>query len=415
MDGSQEDRCSSADDFQLDPANANRGTDRGRELVAASLEECGAGRSILADRDGVVIAGNKTLAAAKQLGLPVKIIETDGSELIVVRRSDLLLGEDEKARRLAYLDNRASELGLDWDTEQLLADLQGGVDLSGIFDKAELDELLAGLLQRDGLTDPDDVPEAPEEPVSRLGDLWLLGAHRLLCGDSTSAECVRRLMDGERASLMATDPPYLVDYDGGNHPQTWGRDGKAITSEEKTKHWDAYVDHDTLGRLLRELPARGASGEALVEVPVVYQWFGMMRIDVVLRPGGRTACCRTRSIIWHKSRPVLARCDFMWDYEPCHVRLGRRAAARARSSPAGQRHCRLGDRPARGVEDDLGSVHPTIKPVELVRRPIEWHTKPGELIYEPFSGSGTAIIAAETDRPALLRHRALARSSSTSL
>ena len=113
------------DDLRLDPHNANKGSDRGREMVAASLQECGAGRSILADRDGVVIAGNKTLEAARKLGLPVRVVESDGRELVVVRRNDLDLAKDEKARRLAYLDNRASELGLEWDVEQLLGGLGG--------------------------------------------------------------------------------------------------------------------------------------------------------------------------------------------------------------------------------------------------------------------------------------------------
>ena len=89
------------------------------------------------------------------------------------------------------------------------------------------------------------MPAVPEVPVSKPGDLWLLSDHRLLAGDSTKAEDVQRLMAGERAGLMATDPPYLCDYDGGNRPQTWAKDGRRISSEEKTRHWDDYVDHDT--------------------------------------------------------------------------------------------------------------------------------------------------------------------------
>ena len=128
----------SLDDLGADPANANKGTDKGRAVVAQSLLECGAGRSILADKDGTVIAGNKTLEAARKLGLPVRVVDTTGQELVVVRRTDLDLGADDKARRLAYLDNRAGQLGLDWDTEQMLEDLQQGVDLSGIFEDDEI-------------------------------------------------------------------------------------------------------------------------------------------------------------------------------------------------------------------------------------------------------------------------------------
>jgi hypothetical protein len=135
---------SSSDDLTLDPKNANRGTARGRETVAKSLAECGGGRSILADRNGVVVAGNKTFTAARELGLPIRVVESAGDELVVVKRTDLALDEDERARRLAYLDNRASELGLDWDLEQLLADLSGGIDLAGCgFSEEELAVLLA--------------------------------------------------------------------------------------------------------------------------------------------------------------------------------------------------------------------------------------------------------------------------------
>ena len=380
------------DELHPDPKNANKGTDRGRQLVTASLEECGAGRSILADRDGTVIAGNKTLAAARALGLPTRMVETDGHELIVVKRSDLLLGEDEKARRLAYLDNRASELGLEWDTDRLLADLQGGVDLSGIFDRDEIDELLGRLLEPSGLTDPDNVPPPPQTPVSRPGDLWLLGDHRLLCGDSTSQDDVRRLMNGERASLMATDPPYLVNYDGGNHPQTWGRNGQRISSEQKTRHWDAYTDHESSVAFYRDF-LRQALEQALIDTAPIYQWFGMMRVDVVLEAWRACALLPHQVIIWQKSRSVLSRCDFMWDYEPCLYGWvqGKRPEPERRPPANATAVWEV----ASAIEDGVSGVHPTQKPVELIRRPILWHTKPGELLYEPFSGSGTAIIAAE--------------------
>lgn len=193
---------------------------------------------------------------------------------------------------------------------------------------------------------------------------------------------------------MATDPPYLVDYDGGNHPQTWGSDGKRITSEEKTKHWDAYVDRDTSVAFYESF-LRVALGEALADVPVIYQWFGMMRVEVVLSAWKANGLLAHQTIIWHKSRPVLARCDFMWDFEPAMYGWvqGRRPESKRRP-PANER-CVWDVDSRAGVEPDLGSVHSTIKPVELIRRPIEWHTRAGELIYEPFSGSGTAIIAAE--------------------
>ena len=115
-------------------------------MVEASLREVGAGRSILADREGRIIAGNKTLEAAADIGLGIRVVETDGSELVVVQRKDLDLSDDTgPARKLAYFDNQTSSVGLAWDAEVLLADLQSGVDMSNLFDQSELDAMLAGL------------------------------------------------------------------------------------------------------------------------------------------------------------------------------------------------------------------------------------------------------------------------------
>lgn len=130
------------DDLTPDPRNANTGTERGAYMVEHSLEQYGAGRSILADGQGVVIAGNKTLQAAADLGIPVKVVETDGHELVVVQRTDLdLLSDDGRARLLAYADNRSSEVGLEWDVEQIAIDLGEGLDLSGLFQDFELEEM----------------------------------------------------------------------------------------------------------------------------------------------------------------------------------------------------------------------------------------------------------------------------------
>jgi DNA modification methylase len=200
-------------------------------------------------------------------------------------------------------------------------------------------------------------------------------------------------MAGERASLMVTDPPYLVDYDGGNHPQTW-KDGKPVSSEAKTRHWDSYIDHDTAMGFYRDF-LRVALAEALTARPLLYQWFGMMRVDVVLEAWRANGLLPHQVIIWRKSRPVLGRCDFMWDYEPCLYGWieGRRPGSGLR--PPSKAKAVWDVASADDLEEGVAGTHPTIKPPELIRRPITWHTRPGELIYEPFCGSGTAIIAAE--------------------
>ena len=128
-----------------DPHNANKGTKRGRALLEQSIKQHGAGRSILADKHGVIIAGNKTLETAEGLGLPVRIIESDGTELVVVQRTDLDLEHDPAARALAYADNRVGQVDLEWDAEQMKADLAKGIDLTAFWQTPELDSLLTAL------------------------------------------------------------------------------------------------------------------------------------------------------------------------------------------------------------------------------------------------------------------------------
>ena len=129
-------------DLTLDPSNANKGTERGLGMLEHSLREYGAGRSILVDREGRVIAGNKTLERAVDIGLPVEIVQSDGTKLIVVQRTDLDFEADPRARQLAYADNRTGEEGLEWDIEQLKADLDAGIDLGEWWLRDELKELL---------------------------------------------------------------------------------------------------------------------------------------------------------------------------------------------------------------------------------------------------------------------------------
>jgi hypothetical protein len=137
-------RIENISDLQTDRTNANKGTQRGRGMVEASLRETGAGRSILADKDGRIIAGNKTLEAWVDIGGKIEVVRTNGDKLVVVQREDLDLSDDTgMARKLAYYDNRASEVGLEWDAEQLLADIGAGVDLSSMFRQDELNELLS--------------------------------------------------------------------------------------------------------------------------------------------------------------------------------------------------------------------------------------------------------------------------------
>ena len=255
--------------------------------VAASLKEFGFRQPIVVDEEGVILAGHTRLLAAQRLGL----------EQVPVHVAIGLTPEQAKAYRL--MDNRSSQ-ETTWDLELLplelseLAGFEFDLSLTGF----EPDELAAFLATpTEGLTDPDEVPELPEEPVTRPGDLYRLGEHRLLCGDSTSAEDVQRLMTGKRASLMATDPPYLVDYQGGQHPATEANGGAAA----KDKHWDTYIDHEHSVEFYAAF-LKVALEHALESHAAVYQWFGIMRTEVIWQSWREVGLLPHQVLIWKKTR-----------------------------------------------------------------------------------------------------------------
>jgi DNA modification methylase len=334
----------------------------------------------------VVIAGNKTLEAARKLGLPVRTIETDGQELVVLRRSDLDLASDEKARRLAYLDNRASELGLAWDLDQLLADLEGGVDLTGIFERPELDALLAGLQAPDQL-DPDELPPLPDVPVSQANDLWRCGEQRLLCGDAAAADDVERLLDGARPRLLVSDPPYGVSLDLRWRDGVYNKLGAAAAPYMTEGRSAATISGDT----------RVDWSEAFELVPsleVAYVWhagayavevgLGLQRIGFEIRA----------QIIWDKTVLVISRGAYHWQHEPCWYAVKRDAKAGwigARDQSTVWAFPSPKAIMAGSAEEKLD--HPTQKPFECMARPVRNHS--GDA-YEPFSGSGTTLIACES-------------------
>jgi DNA modification methylase len=345
--------------------------------VAASLTEYGWRQPIVVDFQGVIIAGHTRLLAAKRLGLPQ----------VPIHVATDLSPQQVKAYRLA--DNRTAEES-SWDLELLpleiteLADL--GYDLRVLgFDPDELAKLT--FTPSEGLTDPDEVPEAPAEAITKPGELIILGDHRLLCGDATSAVDVARLMDGRRAALMATDPPYLVDYDGGHHPDTYANGGK--WGRATSKGWDAYHDPASATAFYTDY-LRVAVECALSDDPAIYQWHAMMRADLVFAAWHAAGLLPHQVLIWAKSRAVLTYCDYLYDYEPCLYGWIKGHQPRRRPPNDARALWQIDSKIADGEDR-----HPTIKPVECFRRPIVYHTVPGEIAYEPFAGSGTALIAAQ--------------------
>jgi DNA modification methylase len=353
------------------------------ELVARSIRENGFLSPIICDERLVILAGHTRLLAARKLGLTrVPVIIAAGLS-------------PEKAKAFRLMDNRSHE-ETSWDLGLLSSELAElvGIDIDPAltgFSAEELSALLApaGSL---GLCDPDAIVEPPLKPISKPGDIWLLGRHRLGCLDATDPEQVRRLMAGKRATLMATDWPYGVGYDGGEHPQTFANGGKQAGRDVATKHWDDYEEPGSL-RQLYVSALSNALECALTSRAVVYTFFAMMRAPVVFEAWRSAGLLPHQVIIWKKSRLVLGRSDFAFDFEP--AMYGWRAGSRplpARRPPAGTPTVwSIGS----AIEDGAAGIHPTMKPVELVRRCIDYHTRAGEIIFEPFAGSGTAIIAAE--------------------
>jgi DNA modification methylase len=364
-------------DLTPDNKNANKGTTRGNKAIAASLKELGAGRSILIDADGRVIAGNKTLAGAIAAGIQdVQVVQSDGSSIIAVQRTDISL-DSEAGRKLAIADNRTAQLNLDWDADAL-AQLSEEFDLSGYFTDSELRNIIPPEVDED----EDDVPDAPDEPITKPGDLIILGTHRLLCGDATSATDVDRLLDGNVPHLMVTDPPYGVDYD-----PTW-RDGKGGFSTAPVLQRGVVANDD-----------RDDWREAWALFPgdAAYVWCASMHNDVVIQSLEAADFIRRSHIIWIKQQGVFSRADYHWQHEPCWYvvkkgRTGHWAGDRKQTTvweiqtlnPTGNRD-----------EERVG--HGTQKPVECMRRPILNNSKRGDGVYDPFLGSGTTLIACESE------------------
>jgi DNA modification methylase len=343
--------------------NARTHSDAQVAQIAASIREFGFTNPILTDGARGVIAGHGRLMAARKLGL---------AEVPTIELAHLT-----PAQRRAYVlaDNKLA-LNAGWDEDMLrleLGDLRDeGFDLGLTgFDLDEIGRLLIDATE--GRTDPDQVPDVPETPVSRLGDVWLLGRHRLACGDCTDAAVVEAALAGVRPHLMVTDPPYGVDYD-----PAWRNAALEGSNTART------------GKVLNDHRADWREAWALFPGDVAYVWHGALHATTVAE--SLTACgfdIRAQ-IIWAKERLVLGRGHYHWQHEPCWyaVRDG------ARGHWAGDRkQTTLWQIASR--DQDVDTVHGTQKPVACMRRPIENNSSPGQAIYEPFSGSGTTLIAAE--------------------
>jgi DNA modification methylase len=365
----------SLSDLTPDPKNANTGTPRGREALAMSLAEYGPGRSVVIDRNGTIISGNKTVEEAKRLNIRLHVVKTDGDVLVAVQREDLDLATDTRAKQLAIADNRVSQLDLEWDVDMLKRLQAEGLDLSAFWTPEEFATLLAAPIA--GLTDENAVVEpAATDIVS--GDLFALGPHRVLCGDATSAVDVARLLDGAVPNLMATDPPYGVAYD-----PVW-------------RHRANPSQRTTVGRVMNDDRASWLGAWRLFSGAIVYVWCAALKASTVAEDLMTAGFSIRSQIIWQKQHFALSRGDYHWAHEPAWY------AVRGKGRWVGDRRQttvwevpNLNAMGGARTPDNAVTGHSTQKPVRLFEIPLLNHTVPGDAVYDPFVGGGTMVIAAQ--------------------
>jgi DNA modification methylase len=376
-----------------------RKNDSAVDAVAKSIAEFGFRQPIVVDGDGVIIAGHTRYKAAMQLGL----------DTVPVHVAEDLTPEQARALRLA--DNRTASLS-DWDYDLLPLELSALKDAD--FDLRLLgwgDDDLSALLApagNQGLADPDDVPEPPAEATTRPGDLWILGNHRLLCGDSSNPEHLDLLLDGQTIHLANTDPPYNVKVEprSNNAIASSGKSRKHHQSLDVARHpTKEKATHKQMRPKDRQLENDFVTEEEFDKL--LLAWFG--NIARVLEPGrgfyiwgGYANCANyppalkacqfyfSQAIIWIKKHPVMTRKDFMGNHEWCFY--GWKEGAAHYFAPGV--HNATDTWEVKKVNPQ-SMVHLTEKPVELAKLAIEYSTRPGERVLDLFGGSGSTLIGCE--------------------
>ncbi len=331
------------------------------EQLAASFREFGVVNPILIGPDNTIIAGHARLLAARKLGM---------SEVPVIVLAHL---SEAQRRALVIADNQLA-LNAGWDEERLRAELAAlaeddfNLELIG-FDDEELTRLLAEQGAAEGLADADAVPPAPQVPVTVPGDVWLLGAHRLLCGDAISREAIATVLGGERADMVFADPPYNVAYAG-------------KTAQKLT------IENDALGGRFYGFLRDACANLIAVCRGAIYICMSSSELHTLFRAFNDAGGHWSTFVIWAKHHFTLGRSDYQRQYEP--ILYG---------WPKGADHYWCGDRDQGDVwfipRPAANREHPTMKPVELLERAVTNSSKIGDTVLDPFAGSGTTLIACE--------------------
>jgi site-specific DNA-methyltransferase (adenine-specific) len=343
--------------------NARTHSDEQVAQIAGSIKEFGFNNPILVDKDNSVIAGHGRLMAARKLGM---------DKVPVVELQHLT-----ESQRKAYVlaDNRIA-LNSGWDTSMLsleLQDLKDDIDLSLLgFDPDELDALLNPIEETEGLTDEDAVPDVPDEPKTKLGDIYILGNHRLMCGDSCSVTDMEKLVNDRQVDMWLTDPPYNVAYEGATKEKLTIQNDSMGNDEFRQFLRDAYVTANTVMKAGAVFYIWHADTES-------YNFRG-----AALDAGWKVRQC----LIWKKSTLVMGRQDYHWKHEPC-LYGWKEGAGHLWATDRKQTTILEFDKPNRNGE------HPTMKPVALFEYQMLNNTKGGDIVLDSFGGSGTTLLAAE--------------------
>jgi DNA modification methylase len=345
------------------------------QQIINSIKEFGFTNPILVDENNQIIAGHCRLEAAKIIGL-------ESVPCVVLSH---LTDAQKKAYVIA--DNKLA-LNADWDIGMLIKEFESlklddfNLELTG-FSIEELIDIFPHE-EPEVFCDEDDCPDAPEEPIAKLGDVWLLGEHRLMCGDSTVQTDVDKLLNKQLPNTMITDPPYGVKYEASWRAEAKGvkktarETTSSLQNDDRSDWYDAYV---------------------LFPGSVAYVWHASAFTDVVMDGLRRAGFDIKQQIIWNKNIHALSRSDYHWKHEPCWYAVKK---GYDRNWKGDRKQMTVWDIQTVGSEKDKTS-HPTQKPVEIYTRSIHHHTNPGEYIYDPFGGSGTLLVACEkSQRRALL-------------
>lgn len=376
-------------DIKFDKRNYRKHGDRNKKLIEKSLKECGAGRSIVVDADGEIIAGNGIYEAAQKAKIPVREVETDGTELVVVRRTDLHT-EDDKRKQLAIMDNSTSDSS-EFDLELLQEDFEipdlkdWGLDLKELNEPPEI-------LQ-------DELPEEVE-PTAKSGDVFVLGNHRLICGDSTDSEVVARLMDGKKADMVFTDPPYNVAIGDKNKSLNENRRQRGLPTKsiETNIANDKFKTDEEISEKIWFPVFRNlydfAKDECSIYVTMPQGGTHMMMMMMMMKKAFWNV---KHELVWVKNQPTFSMGRLNYDYQHEPIVYGWKKTHKWIGNGKFNKSVWNIDRPKKS------ELHPTMKPVELVANSILNSSEEGDIILDLFGGSGTTLIACEqTSRSAFL-------------